>query len=249
MKIQKKNSSEGDLKMRKENSTLEAAKQYIERNYQNPNLSQEMVSSTVGVKRTTLSNLFKRLTGQTYVSYLRAVRMEKAVGLLADTDEKVWLLARKVGIEDVNYFSFLFKKQYGISPGQYRKQQKRAQIDCKTETDEKELLIKRAKRYIQKHYPNAKLSEETISQELNISRIYFSSLFRKITGQTYVSYLKEVRMQEAARLLVQTREKVYVIAEKVGFEDTNYFSFIFKKYYGISPSQYRDNDQTEELVG
>lgn len=56
-------------------------------------------------------------------------------------------------------------------------------------------------------------------------------------------------MQEAARLLVQTREKAYVIAEKVGFEDTNYFSFIFKKYYGISPSQYRDNDQTEELVG
>ena len=235
--------------MRKENRAFEAAKQYIEGNYQNPNLSQEMVSGAAGVTRTVLSNLFKNLTGQTYVSYLRTVRMEEAARLLAQTDEKACVIAKRTGIEDVSYFGFLFKKQYGISPGQYRRQQKKIQSGGEPQTDEKALLIRRVKRYIQKQYGDTSLSQETISREFHISRIYLSSLFRKIAGQTYVSYLKEVRMQQAARLLLQTREKTCVVAEKVGFEDTNYFSFIFKKYYGMSPSQYRDTQQTREMTG
>ena len=47
-------------------------------------------------------------------------------------------------------------------------------------------------------------------------------------------------MEEAVRLLESTAEKSYVIAEMVGYEDPNYFSYVFKKAYGISPSKYRN---------
>lgn len=227
---------------------VECAMQYIRENYHNTNLSEEMVSCFVGVTPISFSNLFKRVTGQTYVSYLRTVRMDAAKKMLSESNEKTYIIARKVGIEDPNYFSFLFKKQYGISPSQYREEKKSEHL-YEQEKSEKEILVHRAKQYIDRHYQNSELSAERISGELNISRIYFSSLFRKVTGRTYVSYLREIRMTAAAQLLSDTKEKACEVAERVGFEDSNYFSFAFKKYYGISPSQYRENDYSRGLAG
>ena len=234
--------------MQKVNNTVERAKEYIRTYYQKADLSEEKVSRFIGMTPISFSNAFRRSTGQTYISYLREVRMEEAAKLLCITSEKTYVIAKKVGMEDPNYFSFLFKKQYGISPSQYREKNGKADLYGREKKDEKKILVKSAKKYIHNHYQNSHLSEKEISEKLNISRIYFSSLFRKMTGQTYVSYLREVRMKAAAELLLETEEKTCVIAEKVGFEDCNYFSFAFKKYYGISPSQYRENEQTDEVA-
>lgn len=46
-------------------------------------------------------------------------------------------------------------------------------------------------------------------------------------------------MEQAARLLIETNEKSYVIAQKVGYTDPNYFSYVFKRKFGVSPSKYR----------
>ena len=72
-----------------------------------------------------------------------------------------------------------------------------------------------------------------------MSPAYFSTMFRKVPGKTYIAYLTEVRLQKAVELLNETDDKTYVIAQKVGYQEQNYFSYVFKKRFGISPTKYR----------
>ncbi len=72
-----------------------------------------------------------------------------------------------------------------------------------------------------------------------MSAAYFSTVFKKETGQTFINYLTDYRMEEALELLLNQDEKTYIIAEKVGYADPNYFSYVFKKKFGVSPSKYK----------
>ena len=96
-----------------------------------------------------------------------------------------------------------------------------------------------AKQYIADHYSESKLSVDEICAHLGVGTSYFSSVFKKETGMSFVTYLTNVRMTEAQRLLDTTDEKSYIIAGMVGYEEPNYFSYVFKKHFGISPSKYR----------
>ncbi len=100
-------------------------------------------------------------------------------------------------------------------------------------------VIEEARQYIQEHYPDPDLSVEMICRQLHMSPAYFSTMFRKETGKTYVAYLTEVRLNKAVELLNETNEKTYVIARKVGYQEQNYFSYVFKKKYGVSPTKFR----------
>lgn len=100
-------------------------------------------------------------------------------------------------------------------------------------------LIESAKEYIAVNYHNPKLSVEMLCDYLHISQSYFSTIFKQETKQSYVGYLTDVRIQKAKELLEHTNDKTYVIAKNVGYDDPNYFSYVFKKKVGTSPSQFR----------
>ncbi|MBR4719413.1 MAG: response regulator [Lachnospiraceae bacterium] len=100
-------------------------------------------------------------------------------------------------------------------------------------------LAEDAKQYIADHYSESTLSVDEICMHLGVGTSYFSSVFKKETGVSFVTYLTQVRMNEAQRLLDTTDEKSYIIAGMVGYEEPNYFSYVFKKHFGISPSKYR----------
>lgn len=102
-------------------------------------------------------------------------------------------------------------------------------------------LINKAKAFIEIHYQEPALSVEMICQELHISPAYFSTIFKKEVGESYVSYLTDLRLKKALELLKDTTEKTYVIAEKVGYSEPNYFSYVFKKKFGVAPSKYYKN--------
>lgn len=103
----------------------------------------------------------------------------------------------------------------------------------------KKSLIDKAKDYVHTNYQKEDLGLDDICRELGVSNSYFSSMFKKETGDSFVGYLTEYRMEKAARLLVETGEKSYMIAQSVGYADPNYFSYVFKRHYGVSPSKYR----------
>ena len=103
----------------------------------------------------------------------------------------------------------------------------------------------KTKAYVKEHYSESGLSIGDVCRTLGVSESYFSSVFKKETGESFVSYLTEYRMETAARLLLETSDKSYVIGKKVGFEDANYFSYVFKKQYGVSPTRYRKREEAK----
>lgn len=99
--------------------------------------------------------------------------------------------------------------------------------------------VDKACRYIEENYADSALSVETLCSYLHLSSAYFSTLFKKETAMGFAGYVTKIRMEAAAKLLRDTEDKTYLIAGKVGYEDPNYFSYAFKKYYGVSPSKFR----------
>ena len=100
-------------------------------------------------------------------------------------------------------------------------------------------FVTRAVEYVEDHYADQDISVESVCRHLGVSAAYFSTVFKKETGKTFIGYLTDYRMDQAVELLLTTDDKTYIIAEKVGYSDPNYFSYAFKKKYGMSPSKYR----------
>ena len=93
--------------------------------------------------------------------------------------------------------------------------------------------------YVHAHYDDRDLSTDEICSRLGLSNAYFSTVFKKNTGKSFVGFLTDYRMEIALDLLMNQDEKTYIIAEKVGYADPNYFSYVFKKQFGMSPSKYK----------
>ena len=106
-------------------------------------------------------------------------------------------------------------------------------------------FVSKAVEYVQEHYSDKNITIESICRELGVSAAYFSTIFKKETGKTFINFLTEYRMEKAVELLMTTRDKTYIIAEKVGYADPNYFSYAFKKQYSMSPSKYRTANREE----
>ncbi|MDO4272907.1 MAG: response regulator [Eubacteriales bacterium] len=113
-------------------------------------------------------------------------------------------------------------------------------------TDSTMKLTEQAKTFIEDHYKENDLSADTLCRHLNVSAAYFSTIFKKEVGLSFVAYLTKIRLEHAVELLRTTEDKTYIIAEAVGYTEPNYFSYVFKKQYGISPSKYRANLQAQE---
>ena len=97
-------------------------------------------------------------------------------------------------------------------------------------------IIQEAKQYIMDNYQNPDLSVEMICRHLHMSPAYFSTIFKKETGQSLSQSLQAYRLKKAYLLLTTTHLKIYEIAEQCGYNSSQYFSMVFTKYYQCSPS-------------
>lgn len=110
--------------------------------------------------------------------------------------------------------------------------------------NEQQTLIDRAKEYICLHY-NEPISLSTIADALEVTPSYLSNLFHKTLGEPYSKYVTRIRMEQALLILKNNPgEKIYNVAAMTGFVSTKHFISVFKKHYGMSPTNYLANDRT-----
>ena len=103
-----------------------------------------------------------------------------------------------------------------------------------------EKLFEKAKEYINANYRDENLSIRKLADELHISPSYLSLIFKKEADVTFLKYLVSVRLEVAKDLLLNSDLKIADIAERTGYPELNYFSYFFKKNFGISPREYRN---------
>lgn len=99
-------------------------------------------------------------------------------------------------------------------------------------------LIQKSIEYMQEHFRES-LTLTDISRTIGLSVSYFSYLFKQETGKNYIEYLNEIRLLATMKDLMNTDEKVVVVAQKNGFQNLEYFSRYFKKQTGESPARWR----------
>ncbi|MBQ8994798.1 MAG: helix-turn-helix transcriptional regulator [Oscillospiraceae bacterium] len=102
-----------------------------------------------------------------------------------------------------------------------------------------EVLVNRALNIIENRYMEDDLSLGSVSEELHVSPNYLSANMKKYAGDTFVNLLINRRMEAAKSLVQRGQLKIGEIAEACGYTDQHYFSFCFKKYYGVSPVKMR----------
>jgi|GEM_PF-433439 len=98
--------------------------------------------------------------------------------------------------------------------------------------------IEAAKDYIESHL-NKEVSLEEVAVYLGLNPSYLSQLFKQTTNETFVHFRMKKRMEQAQRLLHHASHRMYDIAEEVGYTDYSHFAKTFKKWFGVSPTEYR----------
>ena len=108
--------------------------------------------------------------------------------------------------------------------------------------------VREAVLYIQQHYMDAELSLNDLASRVNVSPNHLSTLFSQQTGKTFIRYLTDLRMEKAKVLLKTTSDKTSVVAMNVGYQDSHYFSYLFRKMVGMPPTQFRQGREKQDEI-
>ena len=117
----------------------------------------------------------------------------------------------------------------------------RSAIECRDRSGQGlvDTPVGRARVYLSKNFTNPNLMLQDVAREVGISQSHFSTVFAQETGITFTQYLTGLRMSKAKELLEATPMRSSEVAFQVGYNDAHYFSYLFKKHTGMTPSEYR----------
>lgn len=100
-------------------------------------------------------------------------------------------------------------------------------------------VVEQVMKYIDENYADEELSLNLLASHVNFSPNHLSMIFSQQTGQSFIKYLTDYRMNKAKELLRCTGKRSSLISQEVGYKDPHYFSYLFKKTQGMTPTQYR----------
>lgn len=106
-------------------------------------------------------------------------------------------------------------------------------------------IVNEVMRYLEKNYADEELSLNLLAAHVNFSPNHLSMVFSQQTGQAFIKYLTDYRMNKAKELLRCTGKRSSEISIEVGYKDPHYFSYLFKKTQGMTPTQYRGERSLE----
>jgi len=104
--------------------------------------------------------------------------------------------------------------------------------------DSADVIIK-AKKYIAEHF-REDIDRDDVASVIHITPNYLSKKFREETGMTLRQYINQLRIEEAKRLLLSTNMSIIEISSEIGYDNSSYFSTVFRKMCGVSPARWRE---------
>jgi len=122
------------------------------------------------------------------------------------------------------------------------------QINDSVIMDNAEHNLRRVISYMETHFCEPDISFDSLAREVNFSVSYISALLKKNLNLSFVKMLTGLRIEKAKELLANPSLKIIDIAEQLGYNDSYYFSHCFKKYVGISPKEFRNNEQIKQSL-
>lgn len=122
---------------------------------------------------------------------------------------------------------------------------KALELRDKTASNRYKDVVDEVMTYIEKNYADEELSLNLLASHVNFSPNHLSMVFSQQTGQTLIKYVTDYRMNKAKELLRCTNKKSSVVSMEVGYKDPHYFSYLFKKTQGMTPTQYRGGKGVE----
>ncbi|CAN7413507.1 response regulator transcription factor [Paenibacillus sp. LjRoot56] len=171
--------------------------------------------------------IIKHLNYGAYLSLLRIIE-SKICSLLASIEAEHMTIAQFNGVPDQEIRSHLGKlvEAWFLHPERNKKEFKQ--------------IIKSACDFIRTHYQDD-ITLTQMAEYTDLSISHFGALFKRYTGESLISYINQVRVEKAKELLRNSKDKIYAIAEEVGFSSQTYFIRVFKNMTGMSPNEYRKN--------
>lgn len=159
------------------------------------------------------------------IHHVTLILMEKGLSHIPDPAIEGALL-RCSRIEELRETAFRWIQELADHMDKRRQCKSVTVVDC-------------CKAYIEANYGEEDLSLSTLAVKFHFNPSYFCILFKNHTRMTIHQYITHIRMRAAASQLLQTSQKVYQVAENVGYRDVKYFIRLFRKEYGTSPDEYR----------
>jgi|GEM_PF-4067982 len=104
-----------------------------------------------------------------------------------------------------------------------------------------EKIVQQADMLLLENYKNPDYSLKALSETLHISTNYLCAIIKKTKGDSFINLLTKIRMEKAKESLLCTNLRIQEIAFEVGYTDQHYFSYCFKKFFGLTPKQMRDD--------
>lgn len=175
--------------------------------------------------------------GESYIPYIRNLSKNKHVIFPATELPKIQEILNRIAEEsqkinpDYQEMQKLYLRQLLIFISRYRLK------DSKSKSSESFLLIENIMKYISENV-GADLSLSTLSQKYNISPNHLSKQFKNISGLPLSEYINISRISAAEKILKKGKYPITRVATECGFNDSNYFAAVFKKYKGITPKKY-----------
>lgn len=102
----------------------------------------------------------------------------------------------------------------------------------------KDEIVKKSKLYVKENI-EGEITLNVVAQYLNISKNYFCSMFKQETGINFLNYIVQQKIERAKKMLIEENMKVYEVSERLGYNDTTYFSKLFKRNVGVTPQEYK----------
>jgi YesN/AraC family two-component response regulator len=217
----------------------------LENRYRNPNYSYSLFDTILWEKLNFQENLDLYLNTHMNSISMKKNKIEK-VSAVQLTTESVLIKKFKESTSESTYSLEFIKSVFGIVSDYLAEIYKNLSTlhnelslgNIKKNTDNSSILS-HAIEYIKNNYKN-NISINDISKACYCSNSLISHIFKRNMKVNIKSYLNKVRIEKAKVLLLTTDDTISEIAQSIGYNDSNYFSFVFKKMYDYSPSNYRN---------